>query len=214
MKTSAQLNTNFQSARAHSKRVRWMRWVLPILGVVGIAGFLGASFLTKQTGLDFGVKGLSIDSTGITMEKPFLSGHDKGGRKYEVVALSARQELGKPKQMWLDNIVASIELPNNGWMKVTAATGLYDGEKETLNLQKNIRAVSHTGYTVELSQAYIELKNGVIRSDEAVHVSTDSNDSVRSDRFSVIKGGEAIVFEGRVHMDMQGDFGPSQGAKP
>ncbi len=194
----------FKNAQHHTKRVWWLRRLLPMIGVVGIVAFLGFSFLKQQAGLDLGLKGLKIDSTGITMERPHLSGHDKGGRKYEVNAISARQELGKPKQMWLDDLVATIELPKNGWMKITAATGLYDGELETLNLQKNIRAISHLGYTVDLQHAYIELKNGVIRSDKNVNITTDSADTIAADSMQVEKGGEVLKFNGRVHMNLQG----------
>lgn len=193
----------FKAAQRHSTRVKWLRRILPIIGVLGIIGFLGKSFLIQAEGPNVGLAGITVNSTGITMEKPYLTGHDKGGRKYEVSAFSARQELGKSKQLWLDDIVASLELPNNGWAKITATTGLYDGEKETLDLQKNIHVVTHLGYTIELKHAYIELHNGVIRSNEPVDVSTENKDTIRSDRLSITQGGESIIFDGRVKVQLQ-----------
>jgi lipopolysaccharide export system protein LptC len=58
-----------------------------------------------------------------------------------------------------------------------------------------------TGYEARLSQAFIDMANGIVTSDEHVDVKL-TNGTITSDRIKITGNGEVITFEGNVVMHL------------
>ena len=84
---------------------------------------------------------------------------------------------------------------------MVARTGQMDTKKQLLNLQKDIFLQTSTGYEARLSQAFIDMANGVVTSDEHVDVKL-TNGTITSDRIKITGNGEVITFEGNVVMHL------------
>ncbi|MEM9575098.1 MAG: hypothetical protein AAF870_07705, partial [Pseudomonadota bacterium] len=84
----------FQSAQAHSKRVRWIKRVLPFfaLGIVLIAG---ATVFLSRTSLDvaFDLPNTTLVDGKLVMANPNLDGFTKDERPFRVTAVRAIQDL-------------------------------------------------------------------------------------------------------------------------
>ena len=76
-----------------------------------------------------------------------------------------------------------------------------DTKQQLLNLQKDIFLQTSTGYEARLSQAFIDMANGIVTSDEHVDVKL-TNGTITSDRIKITGNGEVITFEGNVVMHL------------
>lgn len=189
----------FRAAGRHTTRVRLAKRV--IIGSAA-AGAVGLALVTvfnpfRSLPENVSIQGLGVSGSRITMELPKLNGYRKDSRPYEVTARQAIQDLKKQNLIELVDLEARIEMADHGQGRVTARTGFYDTAKETMQLVKDVRMKSDSGYEVLLSKADIDFKAGTLSSQEPVRVLMRSS-TISADRMNVIDGGKTLVFEGRV----------------
>lgn len=188
-----------KAASGHSRVVRLMRWLLPVAAFLIVAGFAGAMILpTLLPGIDLGSVGVSTE--GLVMENPKLSGHD-GDRSYDITAKRAVQSLTNPKLIELDDIDARIALPNGGWVKLTAAHGLYDSEVERLKLSEHITLESSDGEQAEFTTADIDLKTGLAISDSPLTIDGPRG-KIKAGSAEATGDGSGIVFKDGVTLTL------------
>jgi lipopolysaccharide export system protein LptC len=167
-----------RAARRHSLLVRVLRWVFPGIGILILAGMIGLVVLFNVlSGL--GVSNLMLTSEGLVMDQPELSGHD-GDRSYKVTARRAIQRLTDPRIIDLETIRADIVLSKDQSAEIIALKGTYNNAAETLRLYEGIQLEWSEGYTVDLADVEVDLKNGVLSTSEPV--------SIRSERGHVVAG--------------------------
>ena len=192
----------FRAARRHSKWVRFLRIGLPtavllVLAVVFLVTYLNPLRMFTKLPIDIG--NLVVSGTKITMEQPRLSGFTRDGRAYEVTADAAAQDVTKPDIVELHDIHAKVQMQNNGLIKMSAATGVYDTKAETLKLTQNILLTSSTGYECRLSEALIDTRKGNVVSEHPVEVKMLQG-TLNSNRLEVIDNGDRVLFDGGVDM--------------
>jgi len=192
----------FRAARRHSRLVRVLRIAIPVGVLVGFTGiFLTTYFnpLRMFTRLPIDIGNLVVSGTKITMEQPRLSGFTHDGRAYEVTADAAAQDVTKPDIVELHDIHAKVQMQNNGLIRMTAATGVYDTKAETLKLTQNILLTSSTGYECRLSEALVDTRKGNVVSEHPVEVKMLQG-TLNSNRLEVIDNGDRVLFDGGVDM--------------
>ena len=113
------------------------------------------------------------------MDQPELSGHD-GERSYKVTARRAIQRLTDPRIIDLETIRADIVLGKDQSAEIIALKGTYNNAAETLRLYEGIQLEWSEGYTVDLADVEVDLKNGALSTSEPV--------SIRSERGHVVAG--------------------------
>jgi lipopolysaccharide export system protein LptC len=91
-----------------------------------------------------------------------------------------------------------------------ARNGLFDSKQQLLDLHKDIFLQSSTGYEARLTQAFVDMGKGTVTSDEHVDVKL-LNGTLTSDRLRITGGGELVIFDGNVVMDLIMDH-PAPGA--
>lgn len=189
----------FRAARRHSRVVRLLRKLIPIGSALALAVFVLGPLLNPFSaigGLSMGP--ITLSGSKVTMEKPKLTGFRKDNRPYEVTAVSAAQDIRKPNIVELNTMKARLELESNGWVRLESKTGVFDSQKEQMQLTDQIKVATDAGYEAFLKSADIDFKAGTIRSKEPVQVNMGSI-KITADTLDVSDNGKIIVFNGRVN---------------
>lgn len=199
-------SARFAQAARHSARVRRMRRWIPIGTGLAMAAIVVVAvvdpFRRSLPGVDF--RALNLTGTRITMELPKLSGFRRDNRPYEVTARTATQDIRNPQVIDLRDLEARLTLDADGSAKLTARSGVYDTQKELLDLADDVRLVSNAGYDVRLASARIDFKGGTVVSEQPVDVRMRAG-QVNADRLDIVDNGRKIVFSGRVRAVMEPD---------
>jgi lipopolysaccharide export system protein LptC len=184
----------FATARSHSRLVRRLKVILPVVAVLAVAVFWGAIRFIP-TDLATIAKGAGIDATSqsITMTRPRISGFEGTRRAYDVQAETAVQSLSDPKVVTFNKIDASIGLDAAGTAKLNAATGIYDGNKNTLILKDGIAIATDTGYTASVREASVDLGKGSLVTSVPIEITTGQG-SIRANSLNVTDRGKRIIF--------------------
>jgi lipopolysaccharide export system protein LptC len=198
------MDARFAIAARHSRMVRVLRIAVPAAVILAMAAIVLVSvfnpfrMLTKLP-LDMGA--LVVSGTKITMESPHMAGYTTDQRPYEVWAKTATQDVTDPDHLDLNAIRAKLLAEDQSTITMVARTGLMDTKQQLLNLHKDIFLQTSTGYEAQLSQAFIDMANGIVTSDEHVDVKL-TNGTITSDRIKITGNGEVIRFEGNVVMHL------------
>jgi lipopolysaccharide export system protein LptC len=187
-------------ARRHSARVRFFKRAIPLAAGGAVVLILLATFLNPFRSADGLALGpLSVSGSKVTMESPRLTGfRSKDSRPYEVTASAATQDVRKPTLVELKDLRARIATDEaGGAARLEAAAGVFDTQKEQLELRENVRITSDAGHDASLRSAAIDFKAGTVVSREPVSVRL-TNGLVEAEGMEIADGGKVMVFTGRV----------------
>ncbi|MGL4325533.1 MAG: LPS export ABC transporter periplasmic protein LptC, partial [Beijerinckiaceae bacterium] len=189
----------YGEALRHSRRVRFLKRAIPLTATIATVGVIVVAFFNpyRVVPATVSLESLGVSGSKITMDAPKLQGYKKDSRPYEVKASSAAQHIKTPHIIELNNLDANVAMGPDGSAHLTAPTGVFDSQKETLNLKSDVRVVTNTGYDIRMKSAQAEFKSGHVQTDQPVEV--DMNDGrIRADGLEIIDNGKQIVFTGRV----------------
>ncbi|QRG07627.1 hypothetical protein EZH22_04315 [Xanthobacter dioxanivorans] len=194
---------DFQTARRHSRRVRWIKRLLPISIVAAIVLIAGVSILSRLSltiELPFDIGHLTLSGSRLTMELPKLSGFTDDNRGYHVTAKTATQDLTRPDVIDLTDVVARLELADKGWTSVNAKVGSFDTKKQFITLGDGVDLAMAGGYAGRLQDAAVDVKAGTITTEHPVEF-TYLDGKLVADRLAVTDRGKRAMFEGHVQLD-------------
>jgi lipopolysaccharide export system protein LptC len=97
--------------------------------------------------------------------------------------------------------------------RLVANTGLFDTQKEHLDLAGDIRITTDKGEQVLLKSAAIDFKTGGVTSTEPVKI-TSPTMQVEADSLQLTDSGKSIVFVGKVHVVLKDDGGQGRAPSP
>jgi lipopolysaccharide export system protein LptC len=188
-------------ARRHSSRVRWLRRAIPLGAglAVGLVAFVTLFDPFGRLGVEgMSIGGLNLSGTKITMESPRLTGFQKDTRSYEVTAAQATQDVRRPTIVELLTMRGRLTLDDRGTQaRLEATRGVFDTQREQLELREGVVVTTDSGYRGELRSAAIDFKAGTVQSREPVRISLPGG-AIEADSLDVSDNGGRIVFEGRV----------------
>ena len=211
------MDARFAIAARHSRMVRVLRVAVPAAVILALAMIVLVSvfnpFRMLMPKLPLDVGNLVVSGTKITMESPHMAGYTTDQRPYEVWAKTATQDVTDPDHLDLKTIRAKLLAEDQSTVTLVARTGLMDTKQQLLNLQKDIFLQTSTGYEARLSQAFVDMANGIVTSDEHVDVKL-TNGTITSDRIKITGNGEVITFEGNVVMHLDHFDTPGTPAEP
>jgi lipopolysaccharide export system protein LptC len=188
----------FRAAVRHSRLVRFLRIAIPAAAAIALLGGIVTTALIKplrelsKMPVDLG--SLVVSGTKIMMQQPRLAGFTRDGRRYDLTAQAAGQDLTRPGLVELQGIQAIMELQDKAVYETTAKTGIYDTKAERLTLSTNIVVTSSSGYQALLSEAIVDMPAGKIISDKPVEVRTDVW-TVSANRMEISDSGNLMRFE-------------------
>jgi lipopolysaccharide export system protein LptC len=199
------MDARFAIAARHSRMVRVLRIAVPAAVILAMTMIVVVSiynpFRMLMPNLPLDVGALVVSGTKITMESPHMAGFTTDQRPYEVWAKTATQDVTDPDHLDLKTIRAKMLSEDQSTVTMVARTGQMDTKQQLLNLQKDIFLQTSTGYEARLSQAFVDMANGIVTSDEHVDVKL-TNGTITSDRIKITGNGEVIRFEGNVVMHL------------
>jgi lipopolysaccharide export system protein LptC len=188
----------YQAARRHSRLVRALKFVLPGLAIAGVLLFwASAHFIPSDLASLISVAGIDAKSNSVVMDKPHISGFEGTRRAYEVKAESARQSLDDPKVLTFTAIDAHIGLDDASTATVGAATGIYNGNNNTLQLKDGIVIETTSGYSASIESAAVDLGKGSLVSDRPIELRSKDG-TLRANAVEVSERGKHVVFKGGV----------------
>jgi lipopolysaccharide export system protein LptC len=202
----------YRRARRHSGRVRFFRRAIPVGAALAIGSVAVIAIFDpfgRMGGLTLGP--VSISGTKIKMEQPRLSGYKKDTRPYEVTATAAYQDVRKPTLIELNEMKGHIAIDDNGTLAhLEALFGIFDTQKEQLDIRDNIYVHTENGQEARLKSAHIDFKAGTVVSKESVQIKLP-NATVDADAMDMSDNGKVITFLGNVHTFIQ-SLEPAAGA--
>jgi lipopolysaccharide export system protein LptC len=200
----ASLEARFAGAARHSRLVRMLRIAVPATVLLAMTFIVGVSVFNPFKQLpqvSFDPGNLVVSGTKITMEVPHLSGYTPDQRPYELWAKTATQDITNPDRVELKTLKAKVLMQDQSTVFLDALTGIFDNKQQQLDLHKNILLRTSTGYEARLSQAFVDMANNTVTSDEHVDVKL-TNGTLTSDRLRITEGGDVVRFEGNVVMHL------------
>ncbi|PHR62348.1 MAG: hypothetical protein COA47_04585 [Robiginitomaculum sp.] len=140
----------------------------------------------------------------VRMIQPRFTGHDDTGRPYVVVADSAVNR-GESESEGVTDLVApklDTDPTRDDNATVSADRGVYDATNKVLDLYDKVQLGTNSGYVYETDHARFLIGEDRIVGDEAVS-GVGPMGSIEADSYEIIKGGERVVFRGRVRTRIQ-----------
>ena len=189
-----------RAAHRHSARVRMAKIWVPV-AVLLISGLVLLRTFAYSYLPGVNMPSVLFSKNGLTMVEPRLAGrsHD---RAYDIGALRATQDFANPKVVQLEQLSGRIELRDNGWLKITAQTGTYDGNGDRLRIAGDIRASTSTGYQLRAEDADISLQKGDLATDRPVHLDGPAG-QLDAGGARVTDGGATLLFVNGIHLTLQ-----------
>jgi lipopolysaccharide export system protein LptC len=192
--------------------VRWLRRVILAGAVLAIGAILAVSVLDPFGRIPANVTlgPVSIAGTKVVMESPRLTGFRQNNRGYEVTASAAMQDVRKPSIVELKAMKGRLALDDAGRVaQMEAASGVFETQKEHLDLADDIRFWTNDGQEARLKSAAVDFKAGTAVSRDPVSV-TLANATIDADGIEISDNGKVVSFIGGVHALVQPGTGSAR----
>ena len=205
----------YRAAMRHTRFIKFLRFAIPagslatIVAIIVIAVFDPFGRLPKGVS----VGSISLNGSQITMELPKLTGFRKDLRPYEVTASAAKQDIRNPSIIELSELKARIGMGDRGTALLTSTNGIYDSNKETLQLSGAVRVRTGDGIELTMKSAFAEFKTGSVTSKEPVEVQMRDG-TIYANGIEIADGGREIIFPGRVKTIFTQAADEAKGTKP
>jgi lipopolysaccharide export system protein LptC len=188
----------YRKATRHSSLVRNLKFILPTLAILAIVAFWAtARVIPGDLASLVAVATIDPKTNSVVMDKPHISGFEGTRRAYEVKAESALQSLDDPKVVTFKTITGRFGLEDAGIATVNAATGVYNGNDNTLLLKDGLDLKTNNGYAGTFSEAAIDLAKGTLTSSSPLQLST-ADGTIHANAVNITGNGKHILFSNGV----------------
>lgn len=143
---------------SHDKRVLLLARVLPALvGVVAAAMIVGPLFPRGEVSFLLDRKKVSVTQDRIRVADAMYRGVDSEGRPFTVTAGSAVQASAREPVVRMEQLAARIRMAD-GPAELTAASGIYDYDRERVAVPGAVTFTAADGYRLSAGNVEIDLK--------------------------------------------------------
>lgn len=188
--------SEFRKAKRRSALVRSLRILFPV-GAVSLLGLYGLSIaLTSGMVGKESLQGIAIRKIlpeDLAMKNPRYEGFSKDGGSYVFTAKTAEQDLTLPNVVKLNGIVGEVYQADKTRTDITATRGVFNNEKNLLDLYEAINVDSQSGLKARLTQATLLTKEDLLTSNEPVLVEFP-NGSIRSKQMTLRQKAREATF--------------------
>ncbi len=193
----------FKAAGRHTARVRVLRWAFAGVSVAAVASvvIVGVFDPFRRLPRNVSIGQVHVDGTRITVESPKITGFQKNGRPYELMARAGFEDTTTPNFVDLLGIVATIGLNDASTMQVKAEHGSYDNLHDHLTLDGSAEIKNEANYSIFMKTAQMDFKTGSLVSRDPVRVVLRSG-TVAADQMDIANDGR-VSFAGGVKSVIQ-----------
>jgi hypothetical protein len=129
-------------------------------------------------------------------------GETDNAEPFELTAASASLDPLEPSRVHLDQLAAAIDARGQRDFRLLATSGIYDRERERLDLSDGIEVTTSDGYRFQTPSATINLVRARAVGSEPI-VGSGPSGTLSADRFEFEDGGQVLRFKGRVRVTWQ-----------
>lgn len=188
----------YRAAIRHSRFVSLLRLLIPLGAILTLIGLIAYSILDpfKALPVKIDIGSLKLEGSAIMMERAEMKGYRDNETPFVVTASKAVQDIKEPQIVNLSDLKSTIAMPDKTNANIAAETGIYDTQKQILNVSGQV-IIETRQYTVRMKSATVNFSDNSIVSKEPVNVSAVGG-VISADEFSVFDNGARILFNGRV----------------
>jgi len=136
------------------------------------------------------------------MHRPRYVGETRNAEPFELTAAAAALDPLRPSRVHLDHLAAEIDARGPRDFRLLAASGVYDRDREMLDLSDGIQVTTSDGYQFDSPSATVNLKRARVVGTEPI-AGVGPSGTLAADRFEFEDGGEILRFNGRVRVTLQ-----------
>jgi lipopolysaccharide export system protein LptC len=193
--------TAFGRARRHSRRVRVLKLLLPLAAISIAIAFPIYSYWRAPPAVDVPTDTSAFSDGKLVMANPKLEGMTRENLPYALNALRAVQNVDNENIVELEDIHAKLPVTAANTATIGASHGIYDREKNTLDLDQEINISTTDGGVAKLKSAFLDMGKGTMTTDKPVEI-TRKGSQITADTMSVKDNGKVLVFENRVRLNI------------
>ncbi|MBN9075749.1 MAG: LPS export ABC transporter periplasmic protein LptC [Rhizobiales bacterium] len=202
----------FRRARRHSRAVRVLKILLPGLAILIALVFTAYSYLLTPGGVSIDILGSSYSDGKLTMANPKLDGFTRENRPYSMRAARAVQDVTNTSVFELDDIQAKLPISDGNWANVVAAKGIYNKDKNTLDVPTEMTVTTTDGMVAKLKSAFVNIGSGDLKTSDPVDITLQGS-HITADSLTVGDRGKVLVFDEKVRLTMMPEKKkPAEGA--
>ena len=136
------------------------------------------------------------------MHQPRYVGQTENAEPFELTAASAYLDPIRPDRVHLDQPVGDLDSAGRRDFRIVAVSGIYDRNKENLELSGGIELTTSDGYRFESPSASVDLDRARVVGREPI-AGAGPNGTLAAERFEFEDGGKILRFKGRVRVTLQ-----------
>ena len=185
-----------------------MKVLLPAAAAIFITLLLAWPELTPdKSGSDLDLSQLTIDQPeGLTMLNARFTGFDRRNQPFLVTADVASQGTEGESVIALELPKADITLNDGTWVALSARDGLYDRDRQTVDLAGQVSFFHDRGFELHTETAQFDLNRGTAMSRETV-TGYGVFGHIESTGFDSFDQGDRIIFSGPSRLLLYPDAG-------
>ena len=186
---------------AYSRFVTLMKYLLPVVALLLIVLVVVWPYLKlNDTRFSIGFTALKVGNVeDPAMINPRFQGADKDKQTFSITADIAKNLLNADKSVELEMPKADISLDDGSWLVVTAKSGIYVRENETLTLNESVNLFHDSGYEFRTESADIDLTKGTASGSVPVEGQGPFG-NLKAEGFRLVDKGKTIYFTGKSHL--------------
>lgn len=183
---------------AYTRFVTLMKFVLPAIAAALL--LLIAAWPQVKGGFDrvrSAFDGIDLsEARDLRMVNARFTGVDRADRPFAVSADVVRQLAANDELVALREPKADLFLKDEGWVGVTAQSGVYQPRAQVLDLLGDVRLRHHTGFEFTTAGARVDIAAGEARGNDPV-AGAGPQGEIAAEGFFVRNRGETLVFTGK-----------------
>lgn len=191
--------------RAFKRMVSVLRVALPAVALL-LIGLVVAwpQLVGRGAGLIAPMFGPSdtADANVMRMHHPRYVGQTKDAEPFVLTAAAAELDPVEPSLVHLEQLAADIDGTGRRDLRVVATSGIYDRDRERLDLSGGIELTTSDGYRFETPSASLNLDRGHVVGREPIAGAGPAG-TLSAQRFEFENGGQVLRFNGRVKVTWQ-----------
>jgi|GEM_PF-3469022 len=180
--------------------VWWMRVGLSLFAAVLTALLILWPMLsTDDVSFTLSYDDVAIGDDQIRMTNPRYMGMDARGQMFNVAAASGVQPSPVDARVLLSEIYASIDLAVGRHIEARSGTGIFEADRNLLELNQNVGITSDDGYSFLAGRTIFDLATGRVESAEPIRGAGPMG-NFEAGGFVILADKQAATFTGGVHM--------------
>lgn len=183
----------FRRARLHTAVVRLCKVTFPICALASFSFYAldpGNKLAISAGGL---TGDLEISTKDLRMVNPQFDGYTADNAHYVVSAAAAIQQLGKPDDVALEKIDATIEQADGSTAHLVASAGSFQTKAEILRLFDGVKVTTSSGMQADLATADIFFKDKRLASAAPVSIAMP-NGTVKAKGIEILTDAKRVRF--------------------